>query len=299
MNRISDARIRELYQLAVLRSEGAGEENGNDHGNEHRTRLGSAITSPPPRSAGGSGSTCPSPQDLLSVAEASGSEESRLYVIDHAMACPTCRADFVLLVNIRLAGSQITSDEGERAQSEQPSSAEDPLYNSAPNSYANPKGAYRRWSVWGGIVAVSAALFLAVNIAKDKEESVNTEIYAVRGGASQLRLIAPAQSQRFSWSGTPDEGVITFSWNRLESVADYHFEVVTPEGETVVSATTSDTTLTLAAAQIREAYNSINDADLMAHDEKDAVSEGLRWWVGGRGSDGVYERSEMRRINFR
>lgn len=284
MNRISDARIRELYQLAVRQSEGLIEEQGE----EHDKSMGSAATSEPVRSVTSAIRVgCPSPQDLLAVVEASGGEESRLRVIDHAMTCPECRADFMLLVSIRLAGTQIAPEE--MAQSGQRSSAVPPLQSSA----------YRRWSVWGGVAAASVALILTVNSVRDKADSADMATDAFRGGVSQLRLVAPAQAQLFSSSAGSDEGVITFTWHRLESVADYHFEVLTPQGETVVSATTSDTTLSLTAAAIMERYNSITDATPMVKEKTAVATDGLRWWVGGRGSDGVYERSEMRRINFR
>lgn len=291
MNRISDARIRELYQLAVRQSEGIGERQIEENDKSLRSAVTSGL-------AGSIATTsrpgCPSPQDLLGVVEASGSEESRLRVIDHAMTCPACRADFILLINIRLAGNQIAFDEDAIAQSEHRPSSIPPLHNSP---YRHSP--YRRWSVWGGVAAASVALLLAVNIVRDKAESVDTATDVFRGGASQLRLIAPAQSQLLSWSAGSEEGVITFIWHRLESVADYHFEVLTPEGETIVSATTSDTTLSLAVAEIMESYNSITDATATAKEETAAATDGLRWWVGGRASDGGYERSEMRRINFR
>lgn len=41
--------------------------------------------------------SCPEVERLLALVERSGSEEARLAVLDHAMACPHCHAEFELL----------------------------------------------------------------------------------------------------------------------------------------------------------------------------------------------------------
>ena len=43
------------------------------------------------------GAVHPRPEDLLAVAERSGSEAQRLEVLDHVMACDTCRREFDLV----------------------------------------------------------------------------------------------------------------------------------------------------------------------------------------------------------
>lgn len=40
---------------------------------------------------------CPDVERLLSLVERSGSEEARLALLDHVMACPHCHAEFELL----------------------------------------------------------------------------------------------------------------------------------------------------------------------------------------------------------
>jgi hypothetical protein len=40
---------------------------------------------------------CPELDRLLALVERSGSEEGRLAVLDHVMACPHCHAEFELL----------------------------------------------------------------------------------------------------------------------------------------------------------------------------------------------------------
>jgi len=41
--------------------------------------------------------TCPDVDRLLGLVERSGSEEARLALLDHVMACPHCHAEFELL----------------------------------------------------------------------------------------------------------------------------------------------------------------------------------------------------------
>ena len=40
---------------------------------------------------------CPEVERLLTLVERSGSEEARLALLDHVMACPHCHAEFELL----------------------------------------------------------------------------------------------------------------------------------------------------------------------------------------------------------
>jgi hypothetical protein len=40
---------------------------------------------------------CPEVERLLALVERSGSEEARLALLDHVMACPHCHAEFELL----------------------------------------------------------------------------------------------------------------------------------------------------------------------------------------------------------
>jgi hypothetical protein len=40
---------------------------------------------------------CPDVERLLALVERSGSEEARLALLDHVMACPHCHAEFELL----------------------------------------------------------------------------------------------------------------------------------------------------------------------------------------------------------
>lgn len=40
---------------------------------------------------------CPEVERLLALVERSGSEEARLTLLDHVMACPHCHAEFELL----------------------------------------------------------------------------------------------------------------------------------------------------------------------------------------------------------
>jgi len=49
-------------------------------------------------------SGCVLPEDLQRLLDRSGSEEDRLRLLDHVMACPYCLSEFELLRSVRDAG---------------------------------------------------------------------------------------------------------------------------------------------------------------------------------------------------
>ena len=54
---------------------------------------------------------CPAPEAILALVRREGSEDERLSVLDHAMACPACRQEFELLRAIEGAGAQAARQE--------------------------------------------------------------------------------------------------------------------------------------------------------------------------------------------
>lgn len=54
------------------------------------------------RAAGDAGrADCLAPEDLQRLVDRSGSEEERLRLLDHVMACPYCLSEFELLRSVR------------------------------------------------------------------------------------------------------------------------------------------------------------------------------------------------------
>jgi len=49
---------------------------------------------------------CPEVERVLALVERSGSEEARLALLDHVMACPHCHAEFELLRSAHRASQQ-------------------------------------------------------------------------------------------------------------------------------------------------------------------------------------------------
>lgn len=71
---MSDERLRDLYQKALVRESGPG------------------------------AAECVTPEQLLDLVRREGSEESRLRTLDHVMACQSCRREFDLLRAVEQAG---------------------------------------------------------------------------------------------------------------------------------------------------------------------------------------------------
>ncbi len=75
-DRLTDARLRELYQHALAH-----------RGGRERER-------------------CVAPEAILAVTRREGPEERRLEVLDHVMGCSACRSEFDLLRSIEQAGAE-------------------------------------------------------------------------------------------------------------------------------------------------------------------------------------------------
>src|SRR5215212_12040833 len=69
------------------------------HSNDEQLRLayGASITERARAERGGKRGSHPEPEALLALAERSGSEASRLEVLDHVMACDACRRELDLV----------------------------------------------------------------------------------------------------------------------------------------------------------------------------------------------------------
>ena len=76
---MTDARLRELYELALAARDGGGREG------------------------------CVSPEAMLALVRREGPEAERLATLDHVMACAACRREFDLLRSIELAGAESDS----------------------------------------------------------------------------------------------------------------------------------------------------------------------------------------------
>ena len=179
---LTDERLRELYSRAV------------------QARRDPARAS------------CPSPDALLALARREGSEQDRLTVLDHAMACPACRADFELLRSIETA-RRVDADAGAR---------------------------HIRWRRPVGVALVTAlaaalALFAVLG---PWQRSRARDVYR---GSADVEVISPPADA----SGT---GPFTFVWHPVPGARRYVLEVLTPDGSLRATTETTDTTVTLGGA---------------------------------------------------
>lgn len=209
--------------------------------------------------APGRRTACPVPEAILSVVRREGSDEQRLTVLDHVMACPTCGAEFELLRAIERAGEK-AAGEGAEAMTGEHRDAE-------PGRVVGFIG-WRRWAP----LAAAAALVLVVALGPGRRLWAPSA-EPVRGGEPSLALVGPPTG--IASSGGP----ITFAWRSAPGAAGYRFELLTGGGAVALSRTTADTVLVLALP-----------AGLAPGD--------YRWWVTATGADGSETRSEMRALRL-
>ena len=158
--------------------------------------------------------SCPSPDALLALVRREGAERDRLTVLDHAMTCPACRADFELLRSIETA-RRADADTGAR---------------------------HVRWRRPVGVALVTAlaaalALFAVLG---PWQRSRPREVYR---GSTDVQVISPAADA----SGS---GPFTFVWHPVPGARRYVLEVLDPEGALRASTETTDTTVTLGGTEL-------------------------------------------------
>jgi hypothetical protein len=157
---------------------------------------------------------CVSPEDLLALVRREGSEERRLELLDHVMACNDCRRELALLQAIETAGAAM-----ERPSRQQP----------------------KIWDRWKPL-ALAASLLLAVGLGiAVRHRSSADDI--TRGGKS-IQLLAPPPEIAV---GQP----LVFVWHPLAGALRYRVEVLDRADAVVFTGETRDTMMRVSAGRLR------------------------------------------------
>ena len=207
---------------------------------QFRVLYGRATSHHDPRRA-----DCPSPDALLAIVRREGPELERVEMLDHVMSCPDCRRDFELLRAIE-RGQRV---EGRRAAEW--------------IRWRRPIGA-------GLITALAASLAFAAILGSRHDWW--------RGvGASDVMRDLPADVVILSppADALVRPGALAFTWRAVPDARGYTLELLRPDGTTLASRQTTDTTVTLADVRL-------------------APGE-YRWWVRARLAGGE-RRSQARRL---
>ncbi len=167
---------------------------------------------------------CPSENELLALVRREGSEENRLEVLDHVMACAPCRRDFDLLRSVELAGQQLVREQTSKSVPKQ----------------ANGGWTSSKWAM--SVSALVACAVLAVGVRSYTVSSRPSDV-VVRGTSDPVTLIAPTDGQ------TADmKAPVSFVWHAVPRAIEYELELLDSTGLIVFTMKTSDTTAVFADA---------------------------------------------------
>ena len=184
---------------------------------------------------------CPAPDTLLAVARREGPESERVETLDHVMSCPDCRKDFELLRAIE-RGQRIEAREG-----------------------ANRIRLRRPIGV--ALVTGLAATLVFAAVVGPRNDWWRSDV--VRDAGSDVVALSPAAD------AVVPAGPLQFSWRAVPGARSYRLELLTPDGSTLATRQTTDTTVTLT-------------------DVRPAPGD-YRWLVSAR-LDGGERRSVARRL---
>ena len=211
---------------------------------------------------------CASPEAILALVRREGTEEARLATLDHVMSCSDCAREFELLRAIEdVGGSSVAAERGVVEPVATLGSAPERRGRLLPD---RAPAAWRRYTP----LALAASLVLALGLGIVWRESRPGNGGVMRGEAA-VTLIAPATEVRSSASGVP------FVWRPVPGAVRYELELLDTAGGVTFSATTRDTTITLA------------DGRRLAPDAE------YRWWVRAIDAAGAQRSSAMRRLRVR
>ena len=157
---------------------------------------------------------CVSPDDLLALVRREGTEERRLEILDHVMACNQCRRELALLQAIEAAGAALE-----------------------PSSRHSPK----IWNRWKPLtLAASVLLALGLGIAVRQRSSSDD----ISRGGEAIQLLAPPLEVP---SGQP----LVFVWHPLVGARRYRVEILDRADAVVFTRETPDTTISVPADRLR------------------------------------------------
>jgi hypothetical protein len=188
---------------------------------------------------------CPSPEALLATVRREGPERERVEMLDHVMSCADCRRDFELLRAI---------ERGRRAE-------------------AAEAAGWMRWRrpISAGLITALAASLAFVAILGPRHD------WWRGGGAGDVMRNAVDDVVPLSPAADAavHAGPLAFAWRAVAGARGYTLELLGPDGSTIVSRQTIDTTATLRDVRL-------------------APGE-YRWWVRARLAGGEL-RSPARRL---
>ena len=187
---------------------------------------------------------CPSPDELLALAQGSSHAPERMEALDHVMSCPDCRQDFALLRAIERGRRAETGEATRRIR------------------WPRPMGAAL-------VTGLAAALAFAAVLGPRHDWWRSDASDVVRGASRDVVPLAPAAD------AVVPRGPLAFAWRPVPGARGYTLEVLSPDGSTLASRQTTDTTATLTDRRI--------------------VPGDYRWWVRAR-LDGGERRSTARRL---
>lgn len=159
---------------------------------------------------------CPAAESILALVRREGGEEQRLSVLDHVMACPSCRDDFELLRSVERAGARAAAGE-----------------TGAGATRGRVVG-YIGWQRWAPLAAAAlVVLVVTLGPGRDLWRSGDT----LRGGVDALALVAPVEG------ASPSATQVIFIWRSAPGAQRYTLELLTGGGDVALSRTTTDTAL--------------------------------------------------------
>jgi hypothetical protein len=186
---------------------------------------------------------CATPEALLALVERRGSEADRLTTLDHAGSCEACRRDLELLRAVHRAGE---------------TSAGRPAL---------------RWISWvpAPHLRLAAAAALVIVVGAVATMTLRRHGIVMRGGAPVLRLVSPADA-------VPAGEPLTLTWRPAPGTERYEVELLSASGDSMFSASTPDTVLTLPVDVALVAGNEyLWSVRALLHDGTHATSAPLRF----------------------
>lgn len=179
---------------------------------------------------------CITPDDMLTLVQRQGSEQSRLELLDHVMACAECRREFDLLRAVDVAGREYTHDA---------------VHPRILNHGLNVRRTWwRDHSAALAAAVVLAAFGVGAGIVRGRAIVHGSTSGVMRGSSDTtgetggIALITPA----------PDASVtmpVRLVWHPAPTAPRYRVEVLDASGAVVAGTTHTDTVFTVSASALR------------------------------------------------
>ena len=223
---------------------------------------------------------CVSPEAMLAVVEDRATEDERIDVLDHAMACPACRPEFEALRAIARVGEEMGATRTDAGAQDAAAPVAAPV---TARGAVRPRG----WRVPRAFLAAAAAVVVLAGtsvVLRQRGAEADAPVVPgspagpepMRGGADAVAALAP--------TGAVPRERLTLVWRPVAGASGYAAEVLDAAGRPVYATelrSPSDTALALP-----DSVRLTPGAD-------------YQWWVRARLPDGTERRSEMRGFRVR